>query len=62
MTLGGGVNVGAGLNGYFNDNIGLRGDIRYFRAVQDNKADNDFSLSLGSFNFWRGSVGLSFRF
>lgn len=57
-----GVNVGAGINGYFNSNVGLRADIRYFRALQDNEPDNDFSLSLGSFDFWRGSVGLTFRF
>jgi opacity protein-like surface antigen len=56
-----GVNVGAGLNGYFNDNIGLRGDIRYFRDLQDNKGDNALDLNFGSFNFWRGSVGLTFR-
>ena len=56
-----GVNVGAGLNGYFNDNIGLRGDIRYFRDLQDNKGDNALDLNFGGFNFWRGSVGLTFR-
>ena len=56
-----GMNVGGGVNAQFNDNIGLRGDLRYFRALQDNEADNDFDLSLGSFNFWRGSVGLTFR-
>ena len=56
-----GVNIGGGLNGYFNDNVGIRGDIRYFRSLQDNQPDNEFDLSLGSFDFWRGSVGLTFR-
>jgi len=56
-----GVNIGGGINGYFNDNIGIRGDIRYFRSLQDNQPDNDLDLSLGSFDFWRGSVGLTFR-
>jgi opacity protein-like surface antigen len=56
-----GVNVGAGINGQFTDNVGIRGDVRYFRALQDNEADNDFDLSLGSFDFWRGTVGLTFR-
>ena len=32
----------------------MRGDLRYFRSLQDNEADNDFDLSLGSFDFWRG--------
>lgn len=56
-----GINLGAGLNANFNDNVGIRGDVRYFRTVQDNQADNDFDLSLGSFDFWRGTVGLTFR-
>jgi opacity protein-like surface antigen len=56
-----GINIGGGLNGYFNDNIGIRGDLRYFRSLQDNQPDNDFDLQLGSFDFWRGSVGLTFR-
>ena len=55
-----GMNIGGGVNAQFNENIGVRGDLRYFRALQDNEADNDFDLSLGSFNFWRGSVGLTF--
>lgn len=56
-----GMNIGGGLNANFNDNVGIRGDVRYFRALQDNEADNDLDLSLGSFDFWRGSVGLTFR-
>jgi opacity protein-like surface antigen len=56
-----GVNIGAGVNGQFTDNVGIRGDLRYFRSLQDNEADNDLDLSLGSFDFWRGTVGLTFR-
>jgi opacity protein-like surface antigen len=56
-----GINIGAGLNGQFNDSVGIRGDVRYFRALQDNVADNDLDLNFGSFNFWRGTVGMTFR-
>jgi opacity protein-like surface antigen len=57
-----GVNIGAGINGQFTDNVGIRGDVRYFRSLQDNEADNDLDLlSLGSFDFWRGTVGMTFR-
>jgi opacity protein-like surface antigen len=56
-----GINVGAGLNGQFNDSVGIRGDARYFRALQDNAANNGLDLSFGSFNFWRGTVGMTFR-
>ena len=56
-----GINIGGGINAHFNDMIGVRGDLRYFRSMQENEADNDFDLSLGNFDFWRGSVGLTFR-
>lgn len=56
-----GVNFGGGLNANLNDSVGIRGDLRYFRSLQDNQPDNDLDLSLGSFDFWRGSVGLTFR-
>ena len=56
-----GVNFGGGINGNFSDNFGIRGDIRYFRSLQDNEPDNDLDLDLGSFDFWRGTVGLTFR-
>ena len=56
-----GFNVGAGLMGFFSDNIGLRGDIRFFRAVNNNSDDN-IDLTLNSFRFWRGTVGVTFRF
>ena len=52
-----GFNVGGGVIGFFNDNFGLQGDVRYFRSLQDNEPDDEFDLALGSFNFWRGTVG-----
>ena len=57
-----GFNVGGGVTGFFNDNFGLQGDVRYFRSLQDNEPDDEFDLALGSLNFWRGTVGLVFRF
>jgi opacity protein-like surface antigen len=56
-----GVNVGAGVNGQFNDNVGIRGDIRYFRSLQDNEPDGELDLGLSNFDFWRGTVGVTFR-
>lgn len=58
-----GVNVGVGVNAAFNDMFAIRGDVRYFRAMQDAADDNDFDdFDLGEFDFWRGTVGLTFRF
>jgi opacity protein-like surface antigen len=56
-----GINIGGGVNGQFNDNIGIRGDLRYFRSLQDNEPDNEFDLGLSNFDFWRGTVGVTFR-
>lgn len=57
-----GLNVGGGVQGFFNDNVGIRGDIRYFRSLQDNEPDDEFDLGLADFDFWRASVGLTIRF
>lgn len=57
-----GMNVGGGIAGFFSDNVGLRGDVRYFRSLEDNEPDDEFDVALGNFNFWRGTVGVIFRF
>ena len=57
-----GFNVGAGVTGFFTDNIGLRGDVRYFRSLEDNEPDDEFDVALSDFRFWRGTVGVTFRF
>jgi len=56
-----GYDVGAGVMGFFSHNVGLRGDIRYFRSLQKDET-NTLDLSLGSFKFWRGTVGVTFKF
>ena len=40
---------------------GLRSALSHEGPLQDNEADNDLDLSLGSFDFWRGTVGMTFR-
>jgi opacity protein-like surface antigen len=56
-----GFNAGAGVMGFFSDNVGLRGDVRFFRSL-NNEDDDSVDVSLGSFKFWRGTVGLTLRF
>lgn len=56
-----GFNAGGGLMVLFNDHVGLRGDVRYFRSLQDIDA-GDLALELGNFDFWRAYAGLSLGF
>ena len=61
-----GVNFGGGINVFFTDSIGLRGDVRYFRGLQNEDIEDaqelDFDFNLDNFDFWRATVGLTFRF
>lgn len=57
-----GFNLGAGAMGFFSDHVGLRGDVRYFRTINDNDSSlDDLDLDLGNFDFWRASVGIVIR-
>lgn len=56
-----GVNIGAGAMGFMTDNIGFRGDLRYYRALTDPEADNEFDVDFGDFDFWRATAGITFR-
>lgn len=57
-----GFNVGGGVMGFFTNNIGIRGDLRYFRQMSESDEDDDVDFDLNAFRFWRGTVGVSFRF
>jgi hypothetical protein len=58
-----GADVGGGATVFFNRNVGMRGDLRYFHGLRKQDSDaNDFNLDLSAFHFWRTSVGLAVRF
>ena len=57
-----GFDVGGGIYVFFNEHVGLRGDVRYFRSLQDPEEDNEFDVAVGNFDFWRGTGGVTFRF
>ena len=59
-----GFNAGAGVHVFFNDNVGVRGDIRYFRGLESNDSNDTVLGDLGfdNFDFWRSTVGVTFRF
>jgi outer membrane protein with beta-barrel domain len=59
-----GWDVGAGVMGYFNEHIGLRGELRYLRATHDMNGDagiNTIDLQGNKLHFWRPSIGVVFR-
>ena len=56
-----GFDIGGGVMAFFGGPVGIRGDIRYFRSVH-NDDENRVDLNLSSFKFWRGTVGIVFRF
>ena len=58
-----GWDLGAGVMGYFNDHVGLRGDVKYLRAFEDLRTNLpvvDVNAP-GQFHFWRAAVGVVFR-
>lgn len=65
-----GVNLGGGVHLLMGSHVGLRGDVRYFRGLEplddeDPSTDDDFfdqQFTKEDFQFWRGSVGVTFRF
>jgi hypothetical protein len=56
-----GVNAGAGAMGFATDHVGFRGDVRYYRQLTNPTENNNFNIDFADFNFWRGTVGLTFR-
>jgi opacity protein-like surface antigen len=55
-----GFNLGGGVLAYLTDNVGVRGDVRYFRSL--NRGDDDLDVDLGELDFWRVTGGVTFRF
>ena len=52
--------LGGGVMTYFH-NVGIRGDIRYYQTLSDSNIDNALGIDIGDFNFWRASIGATFR-
>ena len=63
-----GVNFGGGLYVFLGDNLGIRGDLRYFRTIGEVTLSDitDFpgfdDLPVPSFDFWRATAGVTLKF
>jgi hypothetical protein len=57
------INVGGGVAGFFTPHLGVRGDLRYFRAYGFKITDlQSAGLALDRFDFWRASLGFVAKF
>ena len=58
-----GFDIGFGVIGMMSDNVGLRGDVRYFRSFEDPEGgDDDLDVAVSNFDFWRATAGVTFGF
>ena len=57
-----GWDAGGGVMGYFAQHVGLRGDLRYHRAMSDLTTNvSSIDLSGNKLHFWRASIGVVLR-
>lgn len=56
------LNFGGGVMAFFNDHVGIRGDIRYFRTLTDDQPGGGVDFQLGDLNFWKWDIGAAFKF
>ena len=54
-------NVGAGMMGFFSQHVGMRGEVRYVRALRDTDRGSGLEFDQGRLRFWRASAGVTFR-
>lgn len=57
-----GVNVGGGVIVRLGEHVGVRADLRYFRALSDVSPERLPDVDLGALRYWRGAGGLALRF
>ncbi len=60
-----GYDLGGGISGFFGPHIGVRGDLRHFHTFQDVPTLLGAPVDLvpaEKLDYWRGSIGLAFRF
>jgi opacity protein-like surface antigen len=59
------LNFGGGVMAFFNEHVGVRGDVRYFHTLTDDDPQSgidDVNFDLGDLNFWKWDVGATFKF
>lgn len=57
-----GYDIGGGVMLFLGEHVGIRGDLRHFRTTGTNPFASLIDLQVGSFNFTRASMGVTFRY
>ena len=57
-----GIDAGGGVAMPFFRGLQLRGDVRYFRSLEDKQPADALDTTMGKLAFWRSTVGVTFRF
>jgi hypothetical protein len=57
-----GANLGVGVMATASGQVGVRGDLRYFRDLVGTSTGTTTNIDFGSFHFWRASISVLFRF
>ncbi len=61
-----GYDIGGGVNAYFSQHVGIRGDVRHLHTLQDvnipGLGNISSSFSQQKLDFWRASIGLSLKY
>jgi opacity protein-like surface antigen len=57
-----GYDLGGGINGFFSRSVGIRGDLRHFHTFQEVPILRANLVPQENLDFWRASLGITFRF
>jgi hypothetical protein len=57
-----GANLGVGVMATASGQVGVRGDLRYFRDLVGKSTGDTTTIDFGAFHFWRASLSVLFRF
>jgi opacity protein-like surface antigen len=55
-------NAGGGVVWPLDAKYGIRGDVRYFRTVQEKLPEREVDVAIGALSFWRVTGGLTIKF
>jgi Outer membrane protein beta-barrel domain len=55
-------NAGGGVQWLLGAKYGIRGDVRYFKTVQEKLPETEVDVAIGDLSFWRVTGGLTIKF